>query len=412
MIAWLLPAGFGAFAALAVPLLIHWMRRSDRRIVSFAAERYLREQPHPREDRAWHERVLLLLRLLLLASLALLLAWPVWRGGAPPASPTPVVIVAPGIDAAAAHAALDEPRADWHWLEEGAPFTSQLRALDAALAPGTAVTVLVPEDLSGLDAERLRLSHALTWRAVPGRSPPDPNEGQSPAAPAPASPAPVSLAPPLTLAVRYAAVGTAGGTGAAGATGAVDAAGAPRTGSAPGMTEVGVLRAVAAAWAAAGVPASVEFGPRDAPLPPLTTWLVWLGGADLPPNVDAWIRAGGRALASRQTDGDGEAALSDAAGVSIFRERRLGAGRLLSLAGPLLPDAVPALRSPRFPQELYALMSEPSEPPNRAPAKSVVPLVRAPSAGVGSVRALAPEFALAAALLFLIERSYATRRRT
>jgi hypothetical protein len=344
----------------------------------------LREQPHPREDRAWHERVLLLLRLLLLAILALLLAWPVWRGGARPASPAPAVIVAPGIDAAVARAAIDAPLADWHWLDGRAPLTSRLRELDAALAPGTAVTVLVPEDLGGLDAERLRLAHSVTWRPLPGRSPEQPAAGQGQAAPASASPAP----PLLTIAVRYDA------------------------GSAAGPTEIGVLRAVAAAWVAAGVPASVEFAAHDAPLPPLSTWLVWLGGGDLPPAVDAWIRAGGRALASRQPDGGAPAALSDAAGRPVLRERRLGAGTLLSLEGPLLPDAVPALRSARFPQELYALMTEPGEPPDRAPANSVVPLVRAQSADVGRVRELAPQFALAAALLFLIERSYATRRRT
>jgi hypothetical protein len=394
MIAWLEPAGFGAFAALAVPLLIHWMRRSDRRVVSFAAQRYLREQPHPREDRAWHERVLLLLRLLLLASLALLLAWPVWRGGAPPASPVPVVIVAPGIDAAAAHAAIDAPLADWHWLADGAPFTSRLRELDAALAPGTPVTVLVPEDLRGLDAERLRLAHTVNWRPLPGLGPQEPPAAQSPAAQSPAAPASAAAAggfaaaSPLTLAVREDAVG-----------------------SGAGATEVGVLRAVAAAWAAAGVPASVELAARDAPLPPPSTWLVWLGGAELPPAVDAWIRAGGRALASRQPDGGGEVALSDAASAAIFRERRMGTGRLLSLAAPLLPDAVPALRSARFPQELYALLNEPGEPPDRAPAQSVAPLVRAPPLGGGRVRPLAPPFALAAALLFLLERSYATRRR-
>ncbi len=377
MIAWLTPAGFGAFAALAVPLLIHWMRRSDRRVVSFAAERYLREQPHPREDRAWHERVLLLLRLLLLTSLALLLAWPVWRGGRAPPPQAPWVVVAPGIDAAAAHAAVDAPLAEWHWLQDGASLTSQLRELDAALAPGTALTVLVPEHVGGLDAERLRLTHAVSWRALP-------------VAAAPITAPSVSTLP-LTLSVRYDAPAEAG---------------------APGATEVGVLRAVAAAWAAARVPATVEFAARDTALPPRSTWLVWLGGGDLPPAVAAWIRAGGRALATRQKDGEGEAALSDADGVPILRERHPGSGTLLSLAAPLLPDAVPALRSARFPQELYALMSEPREAPDRAPALSIAPVapVTTPAAA-GRALALAPPVALVAALLFLIERSYATRRR-
>jgi hypothetical protein len=394
VIAWLTPAGFAALAALAVPLLIHWMRRSDRRVVSFAAERYLREQPHPREDRAWHERVLLLLRLLLLASLVLLLAWPVWRGGRAPPPQAPWVVVAPGIDAAAARAAIDAPLAQWHWLQSGASLTSQLRELDAALAPGTAWTVVVPEHLSGLDAERLRLTHAVSWRALPVAAAP---------IGAPSASASVS---PLTLSVRYDAPAEAG---AADATGKSNMA---RAGNAPGATEVGVLRAVAAAWSAAGVPATVDFAARDAALPPRSTWLVWLGGGDLPPAVAAWIRAGGRALATRQKDGGGAGALSDAAGVPIFRERHPGSGRLLSLAAPLLPDAVPALRSARFPQELYALMNEPAEPPDRAPALSIAPVARVTTpATAGRVLALAPPVALLAALLFSIERSYATRRR-
>jgi hypothetical protein len=78
----------------------------------------------------------------------------------------------------------------------------------------------------------------------------------------------------------------------------------------------------------------------------------------------------------------------------------------------LLPDAVPALRSARFPQELYALMNEPAEPPDRAPALSIAPVARVTTpATAGRVLALAPPVALLAALLFSIERSYATRRR-
>jgi hypothetical protein len=378
MIAWLAPAGFGALAALALPLLIHWLRRSDRRVLSFAALQYLREQPHPREERTWHERVLLLLRLALLATLALLLAWPVWRSAAtPPAPPASWVIVAPGIDATAAHAAIGElPRAEWRWLAPGAGFSSALRELDATLPPGAAVTVLVPEELAGLDAERLRLTHAVRWRAVPGGSP---------AVAAAARPA-------LTLAVRY------------------DRAGA---------AELGVIRAVAAAWAAAGEPATVDYATSEAPLPPASAWLVWLAGP-LPPRVDAWLRAGGRALASRQADGGGAGGGgaggggpgggADGVAAPLFRERQIGRGTLLSSSAALVPDALPAVRTARFPEELRARLSRPSEPPDRAPAASVVPSVSDERVAAPG-RPLDTAFAFAAALLFLVERVSATRRR-
>ena len=57
------------------------------------------------------------MRLLLLALLAALLAEPYWRSPGDPQRQA--VYVMPGIDAAAARAALDAPLADWHWLAAG-----------------------------------------------------------------------------------------------------------------------------------------------------------------------------------------------------------------------------------------------------------------------------------------------------
>jgi hypothetical protein len=382
VIVWLLPIGFGAFAALAIPLIVHWVRRSERRLVPFAAMRYLREHPYPRENRRLHERGLLALRLLLLAGLALLLAWPVWRGRPEPAS-APWVIVAPGVSRDAAHAALDAPAAEWHWLEPGAPMVSRLRELDATVAPGTAMSVLVPEEIGGLDAERLRLAHAVSWRAVPGS-----RESPSTAADSPSA----AAAAPLRLAVRY---------------------------DAEGESELGVVHALVAAWTEAGSAPMVEFATSGAAPPPTGAWLIWLGGP-LSPSVTAWIRAGGRAFASRQPNDPGETALRDETGSAVLRERRLGAGWLLTLATPLRTDALPALLSPQFPQSLRSVFDAAREPPDRAPAASVAPLsltgtgaaAGADRAPRGRERSLAAPLALLLALAFLIERVLATRRRS
>jgi len=79
----LLPMALAALAALALPLLIHLARRSEQRPTVFAALRWLREKPRPRSRLRFDEWPLLLLRLLLLAALALLLAKPVLYGAQP-----------------------------------------------------------------------------------------------------------------------------------------------------------------------------------------------------------------------------------------------------------------------------------------------------------------------------------------
>ncbi|MBC7991570.1 MAG: BatA domain-containing protein, partial [Luteimonas sp.] len=66
----LLPIGLAALAALLLPLLVHLARRSEQRLVPFAALRWLQAKPQPRRKRRFEEHWLLLLRLLLLAALA------------------------------------------------------------------------------------------------------------------------------------------------------------------------------------------------------------------------------------------------------------------------------------------------------------------------------------------------------
>jgi hypothetical protein len=104
---------------------------------------------------------------------------------------------------------------------------------------------------------------------------------------------------------------------------------------------------------------------------------------------------------------------ADDNGAAILRERLLGAGRMLSLAGPLRVDAVPALASPEFPRQLAALLRGPAPAPDRAPAASVAPLTL-PIAHplLGRPEPLTPYLAVVIALLFLLERVVATRTRS
>ena len=77
----LLPAALAALGALLVPLLIHLARRSQRQPTVFAALRWLRSEVRPQRRIRLDELLLLALRLLLIALLALWLARPVLFGG-------------------------------------------------------------------------------------------------------------------------------------------------------------------------------------------------------------------------------------------------------------------------------------------------------------------------------------------
>ena len=73
----LLPAAFTAFTALLLPILIHLSRRSQTQRTEFAALRWIGAKLRPRRRPVLQERLLLLLRLLLMAALVLCLAAPV-----------------------------------------------------------------------------------------------------------------------------------------------------------------------------------------------------------------------------------------------------------------------------------------------------------------------------------------------
>ena len=378
MIALAAPLGLVALIALALPIAIHLIRRAEEREVQFAALRWLSERAGPAKRWRLHEPVLLALRLLLLAAIALLLALPFWRGGAE--AQMPWVAVAPGVDAMTARAAVNAPGAQWHWLAPGfpriedtivrpdVPLASLVRELDAELPGTTSLTVVVPRETGGLDGERLRLGRAVDWRIVDGRS---------------AGSAESRAGAPLRIALR----GSAGDV----------------------ADERHVVEALTPAWRAAGKRIFVEPATLDAPIAPGTDWLFWLGGGSTE-TIDAWIEAGGIAFVTRHPDPEGAVLMTDENGAALLRERALGRGRMLTTPVALTTTSMPALLAPDFPERLRKLMSVDATPPDRALASTVAP-GRRDMPAPGSTLPLDGGLALVAALLFLAERLWATRRR-
>ena len=393
-LALLLPLGLAALAALMVPLLLHLARRSEERVVTFAAMHWLQSKPQPRRKRRFEEILLLLLRLLLLAALALLLAEPVLFGKP---DRRPWVAVVPGVDPVALPVIADARR---HWLAPGFPridpkaprdervaattvagstaasLSSLLRQVDADLPAGTPLSVIVPQVLDGVDAERPRLSREVNWQVVE-------------AAPAPAK-APIAPAPAMQLMVRHG----------------------------PDDTDaLRYLRAAGSAWRAAAIEAAgttpvadrstlVEIAPATQPIDERQRNLVWLGSEPLPQPVRDWVARGGTALLGAQVP----LPALDAAAVlwrddtgPLVRGTRLGQGRVMRLERALLPARMPALLEPDFPARLQALFAEPSPPPTRVaaqdhrPRTGLAPYPEAP-------RPLAAWLVVLVAALFLAER--------
>lgn len=379
----LAPFGLAALAALALPVIVHLIRRLELRTTEFAAMRWISGRVRPRRririERPW----LLLVRLLLLALLALLLARPAMTGVALPAQPW--VVVVPGVDRAAARAAVTASDRQWHWLEPDFPaldnapsstpiaLASLLRQLDMDVPAATGLTVVVPDHLTGLDGERLRLRHAIDWRVVPGTM-------QEAAAP---------HGSPIRFAVRY---------------------------TPDAEASVAYLRAAVAAWNV-DEPGRYELDAQAvaAPIAADTRWLAWLA-----PNMSAqastWIEDGGTALIANHALPDAYALWRDPGDRALAREQTTGRGRVIAVPGALDPAALPLLLDPDFPARLRAALQGRAAPPTRALAQAARPLhADAASAHAArspdSIHTLDPWLVLLIALVFLLERTVATRAR-
>lgn len=389
-LALLLPLGLAALAAWALPLLIHLARRSEQRPTEFAALRWLRQRPKPRHRIRFDDWPLLLLRLLLLALLALWLARPVLSGAD---SARAWVAVAPGADLAAARAAAVAQDAGLHWLSPGFPAVAEdaaappadagaattaslLRELDARLPAQAALQVFVPERLGGLDPQELRLSRRVGWQATAGASPSAP------------VPAPAAVAPP---ALRH----------------------APER-----ATALAYLRAALAAWSApAPAAARADVAPVSAPWPQASNGLIWLAPGTVPAAVLARARGGATVLLDAQAAWPADAVPEpaalwrDAAGAVLAEGGHYGRGRLLRLTRPLSPAQWPELLEPGFVAGLRGLFQPPSPPPALARAGDVAPRTGAIAAALPP-QDLRPWLALAIALVALLERWLATRARS
>lgn len=371
----LAPLGLAALAALVVPLLVHLRRRTEEVPLDFAALRWLDPRPRPRRRLRFDEWLLLALRLLLVALLALLLARPAVLGWDDEAAR---VLVAPGVDPAAAQQAAG-PEAELRWIAPGFPVvgegaspppagvSSLIRQFDAELPQGAPLTILVPPVLAGVDAAPLRLTRETTWRIVDG--------SETAAKPvAPSSPA---------LAVRH----------------AQDQADAVR-----------YFRAAAAAWSDKP---RVDSG-TDLALPPRGSVLVWLGPGPVPASVSDWVSDGETALLASNAEiampAASEALWRSDTGATLVEGGTLGKGRLLRFTRPLEPAAMPDLVDAGFPARLRELVSPPAPPPARIRAEDF-----APAAGTAPFplppRELSGWLAVLIALVFIAERVLATRRR-
>lgn len=384
----LLPAGLAALAALLLPLLIHLARRSEQRPTDFAALRWLRQKPKPRHRIRFDEWPLLLLRLLLLALLAFWLAQPVLYGAA---DRLPRVAVVPGVDVAALRGAGLPADAHWLWLapgfpnpneapppRESLPISSLLRQLDADLPTDAALTVFVPSEIDGTDAQRPQLSRAVDWRVIAGAMPP--REPMEPA--------------PLALAVRH---------------------GEDRT---PALR---YLRAATTAWrtptakdsSSTANETSVSFAPAAQPIETGKRQLIWLVPGPLPAEVHQWISAGGIALIDAETTFAPAPTMTPLwradDGTVLVESAAIGKGRLLRLTRALQPQAMPQLLEPDFPRRLRALFEPAPPPPGRVDAAAHAPLTGA-AAYPQLPRDLQPWLALLISLLFACERWLATRR--
>jgi len=375
----LLPAALGAVVAVGVPVAIHIARRTETQTIDFSALRWLNPNPRPVRRLRLDERLLLAVRIALIVAIALVLAQPVAR---PPGDGRAVVAVSPAVNIA------DVPdRGERRvWLAPGFPGldrpapalptnpASLIRQLDAETPAKTPIAVVVPPELTGVDAQRLYLSREVDWRIAASSRRPEP----------------VAARAPPALTVRY---------------------------SPAGQDAVRYFRAAAVAFAEPGKPPAFDAAPVDRPLPGTARYLVWLSSAPMPSAILDWIEDGGVALlahdAPSPVEGAQRVTWRDATGEPLASAGRFGKGRVLRLARPLEPRAMPALVEADFPATLWSLLAPPPAP-DRVAAADYAPTVRA-TPGALSYNPhpvdLRPWLAVAIAALFAVERWLATRRR-
>lgn len=378
----LFPAALAGLLALLLPLLIHLARREEHTPLPFAALRWLQLRARPQRRIRISEWPLLLLRMLLLALLVLLLAGPRLSGTDP--DTTSVIAIAPGLSLSQLPAEIPAG-ARRVWLAPGfaaveddaAPSTAQplsslLRAFDAQLPAGTALTVVVPAQLSGTDAQIPRLSRAVDWQIVPTTAAIADRGGFA------------SLAPP-TLVIRHDA----------------DAIG------------VRYLQAVQRAWTPEQ---DADIGADTIAVPRVQAGqvLVWLSAAPVPAQVRQQLQPGSALLLDARQPGNADSAahvrLRDAEGRPLIEQQRVQEAGVAQLrfTTALQPASFPLLLDAEFPARLREVL-QPVPVPHLVDAIDHAPLTGA-SAPVATALDLSPWLIALIALLFALERWLATRK--
>ena len=380
----LLPSALVALLALAVPLLLHLVRQTEQARIDFAAMRWLRARARPRRRPRFDEWRLLVVRLLLLAIVALWLARPV-LGGHPDLRSW--VVVDPAIDATRGHAHLPRqaPKdATWHWLAPGFPaidapaprspasIASLLRELDATLPTGVALTAIVTEQFDATDAQRPVLGRAITWTVVAGTSAFSAADGPKP--------------------MRIAAF--------------TDDAHRP---------SLRYLHAAAAAWASQAKASEPQDSLRDIAGPDALdaadTHLLWLASTAVPAQPRQWVQDGGVILLAQ----DGAATSLDwqhahvawrgTDGQPLALRLTDGKGAWIRMLVPFTPGSLPDMLGPGFPRALKDALQADEPIATRAWADSYAPKVNAQMApALQARRPLDGLLAWLVALLFGIER--------
>jgi hypothetical protein len=374
----LLPTALLALFALALPLLIHLSRRSQQHRTDFAALRWLQARFRPRRQPIVQEWLLLLIRLLLLTAVVLFLAVPV-RQHTP--APAHWLVAVPGVAWPPDEALPSGNAVSRHWLAPGfpeadrplppmaVPVASLLRELDAKLPATTRLTVLVPERIRGLDAERPQLQRPVQWQTV---------QGQMPAHTSPALVPAMAITPnPVNAeSARY-------------------------------------FRAAYRVWQS-HLPetrqSTLPVLAGDAvPSAPVRIW-VYLPAGPVPAPVLAWSRKGGTLMLGPDAVIDAPAAsvlwrADD--GNALVKQHAIGSGRVLQWQQALDGRRVPQLRDSGFPEHLRNLL-EAVPVPDSGMAQTQRPRIGA-SPSIPEPQPLQPWLLIAVVLLFLVERIVATR---
>lgn len=391
----LLPSALIALLAMALPVLLHLVRQTEQERIEFAALRWLVARAQPRRRPRFNEWLLLILRLLLLALLAVWLAQPVLSGRP---DLRPWVVVDPAIDATklAAHMPTGTPKnAQLRSLATGFPpiekslprstaststsISSLLRELDSTLPERVALTVIIPEQFDATDAQRASLGRKITWLPVPGTS----AFGST------------TTSKPL----RVAAYADAGHRAA-----------------------LPYLRATASAWATQASPQKPtdtlrEITAVDA-LTDNDTHLLWLASARVQAKQQQWVRNGGVMLLAQDSTAasldwnDAQVAWRDADGAPLALRRHDGKGVWLRMLMPFTPESMPALLEPEFPHALATLLEAKPPVATHAWADAYAPAVNPQAVHAAqSPRSLDSLLALLIAVLFGIERWFAMSMR-